>query len=91
HKNNIFLGQSRIFFCFSSHTDFCRCLNYIMVRFNDLNVFFNVCLQDCVSPPVLIMLTVLFGALTVILLSVLIFIILNHRKTHTDAKAEDNE
>ncbi|KAF5888586.1 Ig kappa chain V19-17-like, partial [Clarias magur] len=42
------------------------------------------------SPAVLFMLTVVFGAVIVILLSVLIFI-LKYRKTHTGSEAEDNK
>ncbi|KAF5900172.1 putative immune-type receptor 12a precursor, partial [Clarias magur] len=51
----------------------------------------TVSLQGCNSPAVFFMLSVVFGALTVILLSVLIFIKLKHRKTHTGAEAEDNK
>ncbi|KAF5888073.1 Ig kappa chain V19-17-like, partial [Clarias magur] len=47
--------------------------------------------KGCVSPAVFFMLTLGFGAVSVILLSVLIFIILKHRKTLTGVEAADNQ
>ncbi|XP_060763952.1 uncharacterized protein LOC132872862 isoform X2 [Neoarius graeffei] len=47
--------------------------------------------KGSVSSPVFFILNVVFGAVIVILLSVLIFIILKHRETHRGAGAEDNE
>ncbi|XP_060763441.1 uncharacterized protein LOC132872560 [Neoarius graeffei] len=47
--------------------------------------------KGSVPSSVFFLLTVVFGAVIVILLSVLIFIILKHRETHRGAGAEDNE
>ncbi|XP_053530407.1 uncharacterized protein LOC108255588 [Ictalurus punctatus] len=47
--------------------------------------------KDSDSSAVFFMLNAVFGAVIVILLSVLIFIILKHRKTHRGVEGEDNE
>ncbi|XP_060763820.1 uncharacterized protein LOC132872768 isoform X2 [Neoarius graeffei] len=48
-------------------------------------------IKGSVSSPVFFVLTVVFGAVTVILLSVLIFIILKHRETHRGDHADKHD
>ncbi|XP_060763966.1 uncharacterized protein LOC132872870 [Neoarius graeffei] len=67
---------------------YCSFIDLNQVNFRN-STFLQV--KGSVSSPVFFILTVVFGAVIVILLSVLIFIIVKHRETHKGAGAEDNE
>ncbi|XP_060763409.1 uncharacterized protein LOC132872530 [Neoarius graeffei] len=67
---------------------YCSFIDLNQVNFRN-STFLQV--KGSVSSPVFFILTVVFGAVIVILLSVLIFIILKHRETHRGAGAEDKE
>ncbi|XP_058231681.1 uncharacterized protein LOC131343768 [Hemibagrus wyckioides] len=68
---------------------YCSFTQLDQVKFrNSTYLQVKVCLPGSVSPAVFFMLIVVFGAVIVFLLTVLIFIILKHRKTHRGAEGK---
>ncbi|KAK3539312.1 hypothetical protein QTP86_034535 [Hemibagrus guttatus] len=89
---SVFLCVMGLYYCSFSERMIFSNSTYLQVKGQKKALCEN---QDGAKDAVLFMLIVVFGAVIVFLLSVLIFIILKHRKTHrgddTEAQVKDQE